>query len=165
MSLVVSDTSPIRGLTHLGRLDLLRTLFGEVLIPPAVERELRRATRRFAPLDVELLKSLTIRSPSNSVLVSKLAEGLDAGESEAIALALEVGAESVLLDERRGRAAARRLGLVPVGILGLLLQAKTLGLVPEIRPLLQDLRDNANFFLTEALLDEVTRRAGEGPSS
>lgn len=161
MSIAVSDTSPIRGLTHLGRLELLRALFGEVLIPPAVEQELRRATRRFAPLDIERFHFLTIRSPSNSALVAKLAQGLDAGESEAIALALEAGAESVLLDERRGRAAAKRLGLVPVGIMGILLQAKTLGLVPAIRPLLQNLRDNTGFFISETLLNEVTRRAGE----
>lgn len=72
---------------------------------------------------------------------------LDKGEAEAIALALELGADQVLIDERRGRRIAARLNLRYTGILGILVEAKNRGLISEVKPLLDALIDRAGFGL------------------
>lgn len=112
---VVSDTSPINYLTLINKLEVLKDLFGEVLIPPAVAREL---SNEHAPDSVRSIicnppEWLKISAPSSEML-SKAAAGtprLGTGELEAIALALDVHAALLLTDERRATRAARRAGL------------------------------------------------------
>jgi hypothetical protein len=87
--------------------------------------------------------------------------GLDPGEAAALALAVEIHADVVLLDERRGREAASQLGLRTIGILGLLLQAKSAGFLAAIQPILDDLRREAGFWMAEPLRQQVLRLAGE----
>ncbi|MEB3337021.1 MAG: DUF3368 domain-containing protein [Leptolyngbyaceae bacterium] len=83
------------------------------------------------------------------------------GEAEAIALALEIGAEQLLIDERRGRMVAERLKLSYVGILGILLEAKSQGLILTIQPLLDALRNQAGFWIAEPLYQKVLQLADE----
>ncbi len=85
-------------------------------------------------------------------------------EAEALSLALEVKAEAVLIDEAAGREMATRLGLSPVGVLGILLKAKARGSVTEIRPLLDSLRRELNFFISPDLYTGVLRLAREIPA-
>ena len=109
---IVSNTSPIVALDHLGELDLLRKIFDSAtLIPPAVSRELagRRAPEWFEVR--ELRQPLSARA---------LEAFLGAGESETLALALEVGADVVLLDDKAARRMAYQLRLTVVGTLGVL---------------------------------------------
>lgn len=91
--LVVSDTSPIRALSHLQRFELLRYLFGQVLIPPAVVRELEYPTSRLPPLSITGAPFIRIQAPTDRAGVDQLMEQLESGEAEAIMLALEVHAE------------------------------------------------------------------------
>lgn len=86
---------------------------------------------------------------------------LDAGEAEAIACALEINADLLLLDERRARETAQRLGLKFIGILGVLTEAKRRQLIPRIRPVLDNLRHQAGFWVTDALYQRVLAVAGE----
>lgn len=160
LAIVVSDTSPIRALWHLSRLDLLTALFGEVLIPPAVVTELERPKSSFEAIPVREVDFIRVRAPSNRVLVSKFSEMLDAGEAEAIALAVELKADAVLIDESAGRAVVEQRGLVPVGVLGILLRAKEQRLIGPIEPLLDRLEET-RFFLSESLRRGVLRQAGE----
>jgi hypothetical protein len=90
-----------------------------------------------------------------------LTADLDRGESETLALAVELRADVVLLDEKEGRRMARRLGLRPFGVIGVLLAARQRGLVPALRPLLDSLRDRAGFRLSNAVIHEVLDLAGE----
>lgn len=89
------------------------------------------------------------------------AAGLDPGESAALALAVEVHADAILVDERRGHEVAVQLGLRTIGILGLLLQAKSSHLVPTVGPILERLRRDGGFWISESLLKQVLRLAGE----
>ena len=160
MSVTVSNTSPIRALAHLELLHLFELLFGEVLIPEAVADELLRPAPTFAPVPITVFPFIRVQAVAGTG-VSALGHLLDAGESEAIALADEVGADELLIDEAGGRSEAAGRGLKVVGVLGILLRAKVAGMIPAVGPLIDRLRDELHFFVSDVLRDEVLRRAGE----
>jgi predicted nucleic acid-binding protein len=118
MTLVVADSGPLRYLVVIAAIHILPRLYDQVALPPAVVAELRHPS---APIDVQswartLPPWITVRSPATNYLP----EVLDAGESEAIALAMELSADLILLDEREGRREARALGLQLSGTIGVL---------------------------------------------
>jgi predicted nucleic acid-binding protein len=145
--IVISDTSPITNLAAIGCLDLLRQLYHRVIIPSAVYRELTAETGRHPGAMVQTLDWIETGAVTNQAIVTALRIELDEGEAEAIALAQELNADLVLIDERLGRAAASRFGLRVLGLLGVLIQAKQQGLIPEIKPLLDGLQ-HAGFYIT-----------------
>ncbi len=152
MARAVADTSPLIALNQIGQLDLLGNLFESVLMPPAVAAEALSVVER---------PSWLVERALSQALPADLAEaGLGPGESEAIALALEVCADRVLLDELPGRALAKHLDLPVIGTLGVLLLAKKRGLIKTIREPIEALRFGG-FRATDDLYDEVLRRAGE----
>jgi uncharacterized protein len=120
LRVVVSDTSLIRALSHLDRLDLLAALLGEVIVPPAVAGELLRPRAPLPPLDVGTMAGVRVVSSEDQRAVNELIERdeLDRGEAEAIAIALELKADLLLIDERRADARARAFGLETLGVLG-----------------------------------------------
>ena len=89
------------------------------------------------------------------------AVGLDSGEAAALSLAVEIHADAVLIDERRGYEVAVQLGLRTIGILGILLRAKSAGLIPVVKPVLDSLQRDAGFWLSESLRKQVLQAAGE----
>jgi len=125
VTLVVSDASPLIALQQIDELKLLRGLFGEVIIPPAVAREV--ASLSLPPW----VKARSLQQPMAGDI---LHASLGAGESEAISLAQEIHANWLLLDERAGRRLAQALGLRVAGTLGLLNRAKEKGLLAAVRP-------------------------------
>jgi hypothetical protein len=161
MSVVVSDTSPLRALAHVGQLELLPHFFDRVLVPPAVVAELASPVGRLPPLDLRDIGFARIQAPREGPQLRELLERLDAGEAEALALALEIRADRVLIDEAAGRSVASELGLTVIGALGVLLLGKQDGLVPAIGPLLDRLESEIKFFISPALRADVLQRAGE----
>jgi predicted nucleic acid-binding protein len=160
--IVVSDTSPITNLALIGYVNLLQQLYGTVVIPQAVSQEIAAVAPRLAgTVSIQKLDWLEIRQATDSALVASLQLELDQGEAEAIALAIELKADLLLMDERRGRTIAARLGLTFVGLLGTLIDAKSAGLVPSVRPLLDNLITNAGFWVSQGLYDRVLQAAGE----
>ena len=99
--------------------------------------------------------------PTDSLLVNKLKEVLDDGEAEAIALALQLKADRLLIDERLGRLVAVQYGLNITGILGVLKTAKVLRLVSTIKPILEALVQQAGFWIDESLYAQVLEDVGE----
>jgi len=161
MPVVVSDTSPLRALFHLGRLEWLEALFNRVTLPPAVAFELQHPPGAYRPIDASDWTFLEIRASRSASRVAELRSSLDAGEAEAIALAEDLHAEIVLVDEPAGREAARSRGFTVLGTLGILVRAKSRGLRAAVAPLLDRLRIELNSFISEDLRRRILRQAGE----
>ena len=156
MTSVVSDASALINLARIDELDLLHRLYGELLIPEAVWREVVVAgAGQPGAEEVRAASWIETRDVANEHLVRALRQDLDAGEAEAIALALEVGADLLLMDERLGRETARHLELRYVGLIGVLIAAKRSGLIDAIKPRLDRLRDGAGFRVSDALYARV----------
>lgn len=156
--IVVSDTSPLTYLHQIGRLSILKTLYGEIIIPPAVEAELRAAPQFHEDLDWTVLR---VVAPNSTERLNELLVELDRGESEAIVVALELRADLLLIDESSGREASRRMGIPITGLLGVLLEAKGQGLVASVTDDIKTLVDSTTFRIQPEVRDEIQRLGGE----
>ena len=116
---VVSNTSPLSNLAIIGRLDFLKQRYGVVRIPAAVAQELSALSHPAAKADIEAaLREGWLVVENAPPVPPPLPFPLDPGEVQAIALVLAIGADVLLMDEKRGREAARRNRLAVGGILG-----------------------------------------------
>lgn len=158
--MIVADTSPLSAFLRVHRPDILSDLFGHIVIPAAVATELDRGAAQVGSWRSSM-PFLVLKAVEPSPLLSLLRAELDPGEAEAIALAAEGGATLLLIDEVKGRASARRLGLRVTGAVGVCILAKERGLLTEARPLLEDLRRRGGLWLGDALLRGVLTRIGE----
>jgi predicted nucleic acid-binding protein len=154
---VIADTTPLRYLVVLGHVDLLPTLFGQILIPPAVAGELHH------PKAPAVVRAWVARPPSwLAIRPSQLTPdarllALDAGEREAILLAQELQQAALLLmDEQEGRKEAARRDLTTMGTLRVLELAAERGLVdfPTVLGQLQA----ARFYVTPEMVQELLAR-------
>lgn len=160
--IIVSDTSPINNLAAIHQLYLLNQLYGTVVIPEAVYRELTDPNFPVTgATEVQTLAWIQTRAVRDRTLVKALSNELDIGEAETIALAVEIQAEQVLIDERRGRLVASRLNLRYTGILGILVEAKSQGLIADVKPLLDALVNEAGFWVAEPLYTSILQLVNE----
>ena len=158
----VSDTSPISNLAVIDRLDLLKRRYKTVYIPEAVARELARLRHAAGKARIEAaLAAEWLRVESMALPQLSLPLPLDAGETAAIALAVAMKADVLLLDEKRGRAAARHVGISVAGVLGELLHARLAGWIPVLAPELHRLRNDAGFFIDPGIENFILSQAGE----
>lgn len=160
--IVVSDTSVILNLCFLGQEALLSQLFGMVYAPPQVEAEFARLAMtdaRFRGLVFpDFIQRCLPKTTNHAWAQSPVLHG---GEVAALALALELGADLVLMDETEGRAAAAALNLRTMGLLGILAQARNRSLIPAISPFLDRLQAEARFWISPSLRRAALLAAGE----
>lgn len=160
--IVVSDTSALVVLCALGQADLLRGLFGEVVIPPAVAREFARSRELAGRSRVLALPaSVRVQAPAHPFTPPPGAAPLHSGELEALALAVELRADLLLMDERAGRAQAMSMGLHVTGVVGVFIRAKRAGLIRSVGGLMQRAADECDFWLDDAFVDHVLASVGE----
>lgn len=160
MSLVVSDTTPISCLLRIGRPDLLTTLFPDLRIPGEVAAELDQGAGILGDWR-SMLPHVQIETVQPTPLLALLEEEVDPGEAAALALGVSLHADLVLMDEVRGRAVARRLGLTVAGTLGLVVRAKRGGLIPAARPIIAQVRTLGGLWVADNLVAEVLTGLGE----
>jgi predicted nucleic acid-binding protein len=159
---VVSDTSPLINLAAIDHLWLIPKIYGQVIIPLTVFNEIVvEGIGEPGASEIQTADWVLIKTCSPSSLWDNLKSDLDPGEAEAIALAVEIGADRILMDERKGRQIAINLSLKPVGVLGILLRAKHEKFVPQVRELMDRLLEEADFYIHTALYDEILALAGE----
>jgi len=156
----VSNSTPLIHLARIGRLDLLRLVFGEVLVPAAVLAEVR--PRGGVTVEEALRAAWLIEAaPADLRRTDGLEQRLGGrGEAETIALAIERSPAVALIDERAAREVCRELGIAVRGTLGVLLAAKTLGHIVSVRPILDKLRATG-FWLDDGTLQAVLEIAEE----
>ena len=162
MTVPVSNTSPLTNLAAIDQFDLLRDLYGGLLVAEAVWEELNAGGRAWpGRAEVATADWIERRAVQNRPLVTALRERLDPGEAETIALAVECSPPFVLMDEKEGRRVAQRLGLKTVGVVGVLIEAKARGLIAEVGPLLERLRQEAGFYLSDQVMRDARAFCGE----
>jgi uncharacterized protein len=151
-------------LAAIDQLKLLPLLYGQVIIPEAVYRELVDIEPPVpGGVEVQTATWLEVKLIANREVVEHLQSKvrLDPGESEAIALALEIGADLLLIDERRGRAEAHRLGIKITGLLGILVEAKRKNLIVAVKPLMDALIATSEFRVSSALYSQILNIVNE----
>ena len=157
---IVSNTSPILNLAITGKLGLLKQQFGEIIIPQAVLDEFRLSEDLPGTGHISSALNegwLSVRSLSDRHKANLLERELDKGESEAIALALELNAELLLIDERDARRVCTSLGLNVTGVIGILTKACKTGAITELQQSIDDLKEKAGFYINEQLLTKVKK--------
>jgi uncharacterized protein len=163
--IVVSDTSPITNLAAIGQLDLLQGLYTRIIIPVAVYDEMVNVGKP-VPGGVEVqtlswIQTQVVADQQRVITIQESEENIDLGEAEAIALALELKADLLLIDERRGRIVATSYGLPVTGLLGVLVQAKQNNLIKAVKPLVDQLIEQADFRVSNELYTTILQIAGE----
>ncbi len=156
--LVVSDASVINVLVRVDQIGILVKLFGTIVVPPAVAMELSATrtpepVRRFVASPPPWLQTRPPRIPLENAWLGR-------GEREAIALACELGADLLLVDDREARTEAQRLGVVIMGAIGILELAAVKGYL-DLNSVFRDLRTRApDFRAKQSLLDAALERDG-----
>lgn len=163
--IVICDASPLIVLAMIQRLDLLRHLFHEVIIPESVYYEVVMDGAGEPGADtVQAATWLRRKRASDRVLFAQLQQRLGSGEAEAIALAQELKADLVLIDERRGRQVAAQYHLRVVGTIGVLIEAKRQGVISALKPELDRLRASTQMYMDDALYERALHAVGEEQS-
>jgi hypothetical protein len=158
---VVSNSGPLITLATIGRLDLLETLFESIVIPQAVYDEVVvHGSGDPGSAETSAATWIRVHQVRDELAVNLLQESLGAGESEAIVLAQELQARYVLIDDALARRKAEHIGLRLTGTFGVLLMAKKAGLVPAVKPILDELRQT-DFRMSDRVYQDVLRRAGQ----
>src|SRR5207247_742892 len=127
----------------------------------AVRDELHHPTTTCPTLEITDYPGFEVRVPHSTPGDLGVPADLDAGETEAITLAIELHADLVLMDERKGTEAARQLGLATIGVFGVLLEAKRKGLIERVLPCVDRLVGELRFFASPALRQRLAQLAGE----
>jgi len=158
---VVSDSGPLIALAGCNHLELLVAVFDAVHIPQAVLDETTADRSRRGAADIATFAQVhaQVHANRNDAIYAAAAEHLDEGEAQALSLAHALGC-GVLMDDRRGRQTAIRQNVPLFGVLGVLLQAKRIGRITRIAPVLDRMQHNG-YRISQALVDAALKRAGE----
>lgn len=160
--IVVSNSSPLIGLSAINQLDILRLLYQTVYIPDEVFNEIvTQGEGRAGTIDVKSATWIDQMAVDLDKVNQLIAEtNLDKGEAEAIILAKELNADLLIIDDIRARIYATIQSQPIIGILGVLLAAKNLQIVLEVKPLIDDLL-KAGYWISPQLYKSVLQSAGE----
>lgn len=160
----VSDTTAITNLVKINHLFVMRKLLHHIHIPVAVYHELTsNGVNMPGCREVQNANWITVAEVRDKALLKSIMAipKIDAGEAEAIALASELYAELIVIDEAVGRRVAKERGLSIVGVLGLLIKAKQQGLIKAVRPLAYQLKNEAQMYLDTKFIENTLKAIGE----
>ena len=161
MSRIICNSGPLIALGLLDRLDILKSLFDEVLIPAEVQEEIEQGGAKLSGLEnfnhAEWIRIVPLEEKRNELLESLL----DKGEAAVISLAREQKVALVLIDERKARKVTRDIyGLQPIGTARILVEAKRKNLLPDIASQFQKLRQEG-YWIHDSIVETALREAGE----
>ena len=157
MRKVVVNTTPIIALADIGHLDLFKNLYGEIIIPEAVNREIISEPGRGLVNGADWIRVESVKNPVQKSLFSSR---LHAGEVEVIMLAQECGADLLIIDDNAAKKTAKYLNLTVTGTMGVLLKAKKEGLITAVKPLVDSLIADG-LYISQIVRDYTLKQAGE----
>ena len=143
-TLIISDTACLILLDNIGKIDILKTLFGQISVTTIIAEEFKNV----------LPDWIIIENPKNIDNFNELAEIIDPGEASAIALSQEIYNSLLILDDLKARKLADKLGLKITGTIGILLLAKEKGILLSVEEVIIDLK-NTNFRISEELIEKL----------
>jgi uncharacterized protein len=158
--LVISDTTPVRYLAQVGKLELLHKLYGIIIIPSVVEQEVANSPYAILHQLIVSTSWLEVKEPSNMHDFEKYNNRVDEGEKAAIALACELKADLLLIDDLAGKNLANELNIPCIGLAGVALRAKKVGLIPLVMPFMLELKQ-AGFWVGDKFLNELKKLSNE----
>jgi len=156
---IVSNTTPIISLLKLNRLELLESIYSQIYIPTAVHNEVEAGKAKGYYKDLSEIDWINIIEIQDKQAVKYFLD-LDAGEAEVIVLATELNADLIILDEKLCRFHAKHADLKVTGTIGILIKAKSDGLIEKLKPLLNELTDK-EVWISEKLKREILKKVGE----
>ena len=148
--IIIADASCLIALQNIKRLELLKALYSQISITPEVENEFGEALPDW--IQIEAIKDVQ----KKSILQLEL----DEGEASAIVLALESTDSLLIIDERKGRKTARKLGVKIIGTLGVIILAREHSIIAEVAPILEAL-ENVGFRISVTLKESILKKVGE----
>jgi predicted nucleic acid-binding protein len=156
---LVVNSGPLISLARIGQLEILPALFDDIALPRAVFKEVTQDPMLPGAEAIAQAEWLRVVDVMDLKVVERLSVSLDAGESEVLALAQQLGGTAAI-DERRGRSLADALGVPQTGTVGILLLAKKRGMIPALTPLLDQL-GASGVRISSRLYEDARRSAGE----
>lgn len=161
MRKVVVNTTPLIALSHVGQLDILKKLYGEIIIPKAVYRELSAKTESICKKAVDRsLEWIRVENIKNQMAKTMYKTQLHDGEVEVMILSKEIAADIVIIDDANAKKHAKYLGLPVTGTLGVLIKAKREGHINELKPILHQMAENG-IYISKSLIELCLKQVGE----
>lgn len=158
---VVVNTTPLIALCHVGKLDLLKKMYGVVSIPEAVYKELSCRKESVCKKQVDAsLDWIHVDKIQNQMAKSMFKTQLHDGEVEVMILAKEKNADIVIIDDANAKKYAKYLKLPVTGTLGVLIKAKRQGYISELKPIIQEMIDK-NIYISEKLMKICLEQVNE----
>ena len=155
MRKIISNSTPLIILSKIGELEILKNLYGEIIIPRAVFDEV--TIKSDAIKNLSWIKILEVQDKSNrKIYQAKLHDG----EVEVMMLAKEISADLLIIDDNAAKKFAKFLGFQVTGTLGILLKAKSEKIISEVKPILEKMQAE-NFYISDEIIKLVLKTAGE----
>ncbi len=159
--IVVSDSTILIGLAKIGKLDLLKKIFSRVFIPEEVFKEVvERGKGKPGSKVINESAWIETKPVKDKIQVAFLLGSLEKGEAEVLVLARELKADLILLDEEKARKSAVIAGFEIMGLLGLFILAKNLGLIHAVLPHVNELITK-KFRISDKIIEKTLKKAGE----
>ena len=159
--IVVSDSTILIGLVKIGKLDLLKEIFFKVYIPEEVFKEVvERGKEKPGSKVIKEAAWIEVKPVKDKIQVNFLLGSLEKREAEVLVLGRELETDLILLDEEKARKSAVIAGFEIMGLLGLFVLAKNLGLIDEVRPLVDELMLK-KFRVSDKINEKTLKKAGE----
>lgn len=161
MRRVIVNTTPLIALCHVGHLDILQKMYGEIMIPRAVYRELSQKEDSVCKKQVDCsLDWIHIEGIENQMAKTMFKTQLHDGEVEVMILAKEKNADIVIIDDANAKKHAKYLKLSVTGTLGVLIKAKKKGYIRELKPIIQEMIDK-NIYISPKLMEYCLKQVDE----
>ncbi|MEA1899981.1 MAG: DUF3368 domain-containing protein [Thermodesulfobacteriota bacterium] len=157
-NIVISNATPIISLCSVGYEFVLKELFHHIFIPQAVDMELRSLDKPGSHFSD--LKWVEVVSVQNEEVIVFLRKDIDKGEAETIALAKQMNADVVIIDENAGYQIAKHFGLPVVRTLSILKVAKNKKIISKIRPIVEQMVQRGRWY-SKNVIDKFLSDVGE----